>query len=115
MGGSAIMGGASSYMTDGSFAQGAAVGAFTGGMMGRHLGRQTMSNAGRYLGRGANMQGPRASKFSSGMVTAGNFLESKEMRRVMIGSGAMLGGAMFGGNRSHRKGFNANRGNTIGR
>jgi len=111
--GGAMTGGIASYATGGEFHRGAFAGAIGGGAMGFGMGRQVVSRAGRALGRGANTMGKAS--FSTGMTKVGNLMESKESRRLMFGSGALLGGIMFGGRRNHSRGFNQNRGNRFGR
>lgn len=100
VGSGAMIGGGMSYLTGGSFIQGAMVGGIMGGgMYGGHKALGT-SGVGGYS--------PQVQSLISGS-------ENVAARRAMFGAGAMLGGGMFGGNRSHRTGFNSRRGNSIGR
>lgn len=103
-GGMALAGGAANYMTGGSFTGGAIAGVAAGG---------GMYGGGKFLAKrlgqaGAGGYGSKVAGFVSGM-------ENSSYRRAAIGSGAALGGMMFGGSRSHRRGFNSQRGNSIGR
>jgi hypothetical protein len=51
----------------------------------------------------------------SSMVAMANSFDSKANRVAMFGGGALLGGFAFGGNKSHARGFNSNRGSRITR
>ena len=48
------------------------------------------------------------------MTSFANRTQSTAGRRAAMGAGAGLGGFMFGGRRSHRRGFNARRGSGFG-
>lgn len=102
-GGLMAIGGVTSYATGGNAGQGAAAGLVGGGMM--YGGMRSAARLGQNGVRGFS---PKIANFMSGS-------ENKMARRAMVGSGAALGGMMFGGNRSHRRGFNSQRGNAIGR
>jgi hypothetical protein len=100
---SAGLGGTASMITGGSFVQGAMAGAVIGG--GGYSGAAYMS---KNMGQTMDGYSAKLSSFMSGQ-------ENAMMRRATFGAGATMGGLMFGGNRSHRRGFNASRGNSIGR
>ena len=104
------MGAGGSYMTGGDVGQGALV----GGMGGAAMGMGAPGMAMRAGAWGAARAGA-GNGFTSGMVKAASAMDSASKRAYMFGAGGMLGGMAFGGNRSHRRGFNKNRGNTIGR
>ena len=97
----AMAGGTASYATGGNFGQGAFMGGIAGGagygMMASKLGQ-----------KGVRGFSPKLAGMMSGTENVAN-------RRMMMAGGGMLAGGMFGGNRSHRRGFNARRGNSIGR
>lgn len=101
--GGGIAGGAASYATGGNFSQGFGAGAVAGGAM--FAGSFSAAKLGQ---KGAGGYASKVSNFMSGN-------ENVNYRRAAFGGGAMLGGMMFGGNRSHKRGFNSRRGNSIGR
>lgn len=114
VGASAAAGGTMSYMTDGSFLQGAAGGAVMGAGMGFGLHRGMAKGLDTSWGQAG------AKKFDGllkGPATANlmNQMQTKTGRAIAFGSGALLGGYAFGGNKSLKRGFNQNRGNSIGR
>jgi len=123
VGGAALVGGATSYSTGGSFVQGA----LAGGTIGAGLGLGGAAMISRGIGDvGGTVAGhlkhyeyaaasQNVSDFSNSMVKIGSMLNSNENRKALFGAGAMLGGGIFGGNRSHKRGFNSNRGNSFGR
>lgn len=96
----AAAGGATSYMSGGNFGQGALAGGLIAG--GGYAGALGLGQrgVGGYAPKIANLMSDQASSVG---------------RRAAFAAGGMLGGGMFGGNKSHRRGFNANRGNSIGR
>jgi hypothetical protein len=107
---SAIVGGVTSYSTGGSFVQGAAI----GGLMGAGLGVLGAKGAAtKFLAGGPGKFG--RGSFARKMVKYSRYMESPEHRRMLMNGGAALAGFVFGGNRTHKRGFNAQRGNSIGR
>lgn len=107
----AAAGAGGSYMTGGDVGQGALAGAVGGA--GMAFGRRGMINA---AARGGMLsKGAMGSSYSHSLIKMTKGLSSASNRAYMFGAGGMLGGMAFGGNRSHRRGFNKNRGNTIGR
>ena len=96
----AATGGVGSYATGGNFGQGAVMGGLAGG-----VGYGTMRKLGQ---AGVTGYSKQISNFMQGN-------ENVAARRMAFGAGGMLAGGMFGGNRSHKRGFNARRGNGIGR
>jgi len=98
-----------SYMTGGNIGQGAVMGAMGGAALGMGGGMAMRAGA-----RGATSAG--ASKgFTSGMVDAASGLDNAANRAYTFAAGGLLGGMAFGGNKSHSRGFNSQRGNRIGR
>ena len=123
-----MAGGVANSMTGGSFWGGAAAGAMSGGaLMGvgrlagsgrmtRHILRPmtaALKKYGTQYGSEATGRG-MARSFAGGARQVGHMLTNTANRRAVFGSGAMLGGAMFGGGRNRRRGFNAQRGSRIG-
>jgi hypothetical protein len=108
-----VAGGATlSYMTGGDAIQGGIAGGVVGGI-GYGMaagGRGAALGAARMFGRGSTGR-----SFSRGVASAMKPMSSAEGRAGMYAGGAMLGGFVFGGNRSHKRGFNSKRGNSIGR
>lgn len=111
----------------GSLAQGMAGGA-VGGVVGSYYNhgegggaiRGAIAGAAVGLGAGAAPRAltalaPHAGSYSSGMIKAAGMMGSRDARMAAFGGGGMLAGFAFGGNRSHKQGFNSNRGNSIGR
>lgn len=98
------IGGGASYLTGGSFMQGAILGGGFGGLtsMGYRNGGQRISDS--ISGRGMN--NAWVGGFGANAATVGG-------RRVALYAGSGLGGMMFGGRRNKRRGFNANRGSHI--
>lgn len=110
--GGAALGAGSSYMTGGNVGQGAVMGAVTGGALafgGAKLGMMGMGGAAKMAGADA------AGGFSTGITNTMKNMDTAAGRGMMFAGGGLLGGMAFGGRRSHRRGFNRNRGNTIGR
>lgn len=102
------LGAGGAWMTGGDMRQGAFAGAMTGSAA-AFAAPATMKFAAKKLGQDG--VGGYATKMSSFM----NGHHNTNYRRASMASGAMLGGMMFGGNKSHRRGFNGSRGNAIGR
>ena len=126
MAAASLGGGALSYATGGGFFQGAGAGLLAGmgaSQLSKMSGKAFTQNTGIYPKAQAFANGSlgdyvgkdAAAGFSTGMQRIGAFTASKGSRRYAFGAGAMLGGMMFGGNRSHARGFNGERGNRFGR
>jgi hypothetical protein len=99
--GGGVVGGGVSYLSGGEFGQGAMVGAIAGaGLAGGYHGALKLGQAG--------IEG-----FSPKIAAATANFQDANIRRGAFLGGAMLAGGVFGGNRSHRRGFNSSRGNTI--
>ena len=109
----AMLGGMTSYWTGGNFSQGAVMGAAGGAGMGYASSRGFMTAGSRFAAKKLGQTG--IGGYTGGMVQFARGMESPANRRAMVGSGAALGGFMFGGNRSHKRGFNSHRGNSFGR
>jgi len=58
---------------------------------------------------------PLTHAYSSNIIQLAKRMDTRDARIAMFGGGSLLGGFAFGGDRSHKRGFNANRGNSIGR
>lgn len=122
-GAAAVAGGATSYATGGEFTQGAVAGGMLGaglGMGGASMIRQGIGSGGEAAskalkGYGYDDAASNVGSFSSGMVDMLGSMTTKDSRRAAFGAGAMLGGYTFGGDKSHKRGFNSNRGNSFGR
>lgn len=122
-GAAAVAGGATSYATGGEFTQGAIAGGMLGaglGMGGASMIRQGIGSGGEAAskalkGYGYDDAASNVGSFSSGMVDMLGSMTTKDSRRAAFGAGAMLGGYTFGGDKSHKRGFNSNRGNSFGR
>lgn len=100
------LGAIGSYATGGELGQGGVMGGAMAGalmMSGRGLSTYKIGQAGPAGGWG------------EGLTKLLHNSDNVNYRRAMIGAGGLLGGMAFGGNRTHRSGFNSNRGNTIGR
>jgi hypothetical protein len=117
----AVAGAGTSYMTGGNAIQGGVAGAMTGGALafgGAGLIGNAMRTGGtaiaRKSARGSATRGT-ARSFTRGVTAATRGMTNAQNRGHVFGAGAMLGGFMFGGNKSHSRGFNSNRGNRIGR
>lgn len=108
IGGGMLLGGGMSYATGGSFGQGAVMGAAGGGALAYGL-----PAAGKFAARRLGQGGPGG--YGTAMSRFVKGMENPTARRFAFGAGAMLGGGMFGGNKSHKRGFSSNRGNHIGR
>lgn len=102
--------GMGSYMTGGGYFQGAVTGGITGATV---LGGMSLAS----YGMKASMKSGSMpmNSFTKGTANAMATMVGKGARRYTFGAGAMLGGLMFGGNRSHAGGFNKSRGNGFGR
>lgn len=103
----ATVGGLTSYSSGGSFTQGALMGALTGTGVGAAYGTRLFARTGAAIARSAGSYSKSVISFTQNMHTVA-------ARRYAIASGAALGGYMFGGERTHSRGFNRNRGNRIG-
>lgn len=100
------LGAIGSYATGGELGQGGVMGGAMAGalmMSGRGLSTYKIGQAGPAGGWG------------EGLTKLLHNSDNVNYRRAMIGAGGLLGGMAFGGNRTHKSGFNSNRGNTIGR
>ena len=107
----AFAGGTASYMTGGSFTQGAMAG-MVGGTFAYKSGR-SLASAGAYMMRQGRQAGTR--RFGAQLHGIGYGMSSRANRRMAFGVGATMGGMAFGGERrSHKRGFNSQRGNYIG-
>jgi hypothetical protein len=109
----AMTGGVTSYATGGSFTQGAMAGAavgFGGGAMARY---RIPTMGGAFAAKQLGQAGVTGYSKQIAGFTAG--FENPAVRRSVFMGGAALGGFVFGGNRSHKRGFNSRRGNSIGR
>lgn len=110
----AAVGGVGSYLTGGSFTQGAMFGAGAG--MGMRYGLRNRDAMVTAANKGMSYFGvAKAADYSTQLSGLMSNFNTVEARRAAVGAGALLGGLTFGGSRSHSRGFNANRGNRIGR
>ncbi len=102
--------GMGSYMSGGGYFQGAVTGGVTGAAV---LGGMSLAS----YGMKSSMKSGHMpmNSFTKGTAKAMATMVGKGARRYTFGAGAMLGGLMFGGNRSHAGGFNKGRGNKFGR
>lgn len=95
-----------------SFIKGGLMGGLAGGVATYAVGKRFMSEAGlagyKYAMKSQSSAG---AKFAYGAMRMGQMVESAGARSYVFGTGAMLGGAMFGGISNKRRGMNANRGN----
>ena len=95
-----------------SFIKGGLMGGLAGGVATYGVGKRFMSEAGlagyKYAMKSQSSAG---AKFAYGAMRMGHMVESAGARSYVFGTGAMLGGAMFGGISNKRRGMNANRGN----
>ena len=106
------VGGTTSYATGGSFTQGAIAGGIAGAGMG--YGAVGMAQVGRRAAwEGGKLGAPNA--FTSNLTKMTYGMENAANRAGMFAAGGMLGGFAFGGNKTHKRGFNSRRGNSIGR
>jgi len=110
IGGSALAGGVTSYATGGDFTQGAMMGGLGGA--GMAIGVPKLAKLAKNNPKGWSALNNET--FSSSMSSIGNFSATSSGRAAMFAGGGLLGGAMFGGRRSHKRGFNQNRGNGFG-
>lgn len=106
-------GGMTSYTTGGSFTQGAIAGAAVGAGFGAAAKYQLPSRANAFVAKQLGQKGVTGYSKDIAGFTAG--FENAAVRRGAFGAGAALGGFVFGGDRSHKRGFNGRRGNSIGR
>lgn len=109
----AAAGATTSYMTGGNIMQGGLMGAAGGAVMGMG-GIRMLAQGGRGVAWQAAKRGV-GNGFTSKLTQLTYGMENPANRAYMFGAGGMLGGMMFGGNRSHKRGFNSKRGNSIGR
>jgi hypothetical protein len=90
--------------------RGAMGGAFVGGLAGAGLPAASFG-----LIKSAAVRGRmQKAGFSRNAIQMTKHLASNEGRRTLFAGGGLLGGAIFGGGDSKRRGFNANRGTHIG-
>lgn len=114
----AVAGGTASWMTGGSFVQGAVFGAGAGaGMRGARLGmgmnrKAVQSGITQVMGHFGMDAASQYTKSVTRLAATGT---SRQGRMAMFAGGAMLAGGVFGGRRNMSRGFNQNRGNRIGR
>lgn len=106
------LGGGISYATGGEWGQGAKAGLMMG-TMGYGAARFAGTGMGKSVAAKLGQMGPEG--FGPRMQQTMAGFENAAHRRAAFGGGALLGGMMFGGDRSHRRGFNRSRGNTINR
>lgn len=112
--GGAGIGAAASWASGGSMMQGAAFGAMAGA--GTHAGLKYRNDLASFGESGmSHFGGAKAAAYSGKMTQFADQFTTQQSRRAMVGAGAALGGFVFGGDRSHKRGFNQNRGNSIGR
>jgi hypothetical protein len=123
IGGAAAVGGVSSYSTGGGFFQGAAAGAAVGAGLGMGGAKFIGTSAGEAVESASGMlkhyEYPDAAKsaagWSEGIRSTVSGMNSNQARKATFAAGGMLGGGVFGGDRSHKRGFNSHRGNSFGR
>lgn len=101
-----LAGAGSSYITGGSILQGGIGGLALGAGVG-YGGKRAFDYAAPKIDRN--------SSYSAGITKISNFMDTQDGRAATFAAGGLLGGFAFGGNRSHKRGFNSNRGNSIGR
>lgn len=104
-----LAGGAAAHATGQDYRTGVLVGAGIGGGA-SYYGAKGLGN----LVKAADSTFGSGSQFSKGVTSTVNGFENSQARRAMITSGALLGGGMFGGGRSHASGFNKDRGTHVG-
>jgi hypothetical protein len=96
----------------GSFVRGAAAGGVVGGLGTSFLRSGFMSGVAHSAMESAiKRNSGNGALFSYGALKMASSVESASARRYAFGTGAMLGGALFGGSSNKRRGLNANRGN----
>jgi len=102
--------GMGSYMSGGHYTQGAVAGTVTSGLAVGGMGLAS------YMMK-SNLKSGKIpmNSFTKGMARGMATMVGTGTRRYTFGAGALLGGMMFGGNKSHAGGFNKNRGNSFGR
>lgn len=106
----AAAGATTSWATGGNIGQGAFMGALGGG--GAMYGGRMLASS---LPQVAGKLPSKLSSHSSKLIDLADGLENPANRSFLFAGGGMLGGFVFGGNKSHKRGFNSKRGNSIGR